>query len=103
MSEIYIDALYYNENIYSTECRNTAATVDRGLENLNSNSSKLVYLTEKISMRVIGLVWEDLSTLCSTNRKYFNQDEVASHLKIMVSKQWSRSIPTNPSVLIPAR
>ena len=69
---------------------------------MNSNSSKIPDLKDNIRMRVIGLVWEDLSTHWSNNGKAFTLEEIASHLKMIVSNQRSRFIPTNPSVLLPA-
>ena len=72
---------------YSTVCWNTADAVDRNLKNMNRKSSKLIALKENISIRVIGLGWEDLSMHWSSNVKAFTLEELAFHLKIMVSKQ----------------
>ena len=55
MSEIYIDALYYNEIFYSVECWNTTAEVYREMKKLNSKPYKLLDLNENTSIRVIGL------------------------------------------------
>ena len=39
----------------------------------------------------------------SNNGKAFNPEELAYNFKMLVSKQWSRSIPTKPPVLLPAQ
>ena len=54
-------------------------------------------------MGVILLGWEDLSTQWYKNGKAFTPEELTLYLKMIVSKQWSRSIPTNPPVLLPAK
>ena len=54
-------------------------------------------------MRVIGLGCEDLSTHWYKNGKAFTPEDLASHLKMMASKQRSRSIPTKPPVFLPAQ
>ena len=54
-------------------------------------------------MRVICLGWEELITHWSKNCKAFTLEEFASHLKMIVSKQRSRSIPTKIPVLLPAQ
>ena len=51
-------------------------------------------------MRVIGLGWEVASTHWSNNDKNFTQEELESHLKMIVSKQRSRSIPTKAPVFL---
>ena len=103
VSEKYIDALYYNEIFYSVECWNTTAAVYRDMKKLNSKSYKLLYLKENIRMRVIGLVWEDLSMHWSKNGNSFTSEELALHLKMIVSNQQSRYIPTKPPVLLLAQ
>ena len=62
VSEIYIDGLYYNKMFNSVVCWKNAAAVDRKLENLNSKPSKVLDFKVDISMRLIGLGWEYLST-----------------------------------------
>ena len=52
---------------------------------------------------MIDLVLEYLSTYWSNNVKAFTPEDIVSHLKMIVAKQWSRSIPTNPPVLLPAK
>ena len=99
----YIDALYYNEMFYSAVCWNTAAAVDRELKKINSKSHKLLYLKENIRTRMISLGWEDMITNWYKNGKAFTSEELESHLKMIVSKQRSRSIPTKPPVLISAQ
>ena len=47
--------------------------------------------------------WEDLSTHWYKNYKAFTPEELTSHLKIIVSKQCSRSVPTKTPVLIPVQ
>ena len=101
--EKYIDAIYYNEMFYFAACWNTAAAVDRKLKNLNSKSSKPLALKDNIRIRVIGLCWEYLSTHWSNNDKAFTPEDLALHLKMIVSKQQSRSTPTKPRVLLPAQ
>ena len=54
-------------------------------------------------MRVIGLGWEDPSTYGSKNGKAFTPEELVSHLKMIVSNQWSRSIPAKLPLLLPAK
>ena len=103
MSKKYIDALYYNEMFYSASCWNTTAAVDRELKEMNIRSSKLQSLMEHIRMRVICLGWEDLSMNWSNNGKAFTPEELAYHLKMIVSKQRSRSIPTKPQFLLLAK
>ena len=49
------------------------------------------------------MVWEKLSTHCSKNGKAFTIEELAFHIKMIVSKQMSVSIPTNPLVFLPAQ
>ena len=88
---------------YSTVCWNTADAVDRNLKNMNRKSSKLIALKENISIRVIGLGWEDLSMHWSSNVKAFTLEELASHIKMILSNQRSHSIPTKPPVLLPAQ
>ena len=85
---------------YSAEFWKTAAAVDRDMKNLNSKSSKLLYLKENTRMRVIGFSWEDLGTHWSKNGKAFTPEDLALHLKMIISKQWSLSIPTKPPVLL---
>ena len=80
MSEIYINALYYNEMFYSVKCCNTFAAVDRYLKKLNCRSSKILALKENTRMRVIDLVWEYLTTHWSNNGKAFTTEELALHL-----------------------
>ena len=70
---------------------------------MNSKSYKLLSLHFNIRMRVIGLGWDDLSTYWSNNGKAFTLEDLASHIKMIVSKQRSRSIPTKPPVLLPAQ
>ena len=77
--------------------------VYREVKNLNSKSSKILSLKENIRMRVIGLGWEDLITHWSKNGKSFTVEELASYLKMIVSKKRSHSIPTKPPVFLPAR
>ena len=52
---------------------------------------------------MIGLGWEDLITYWSKNDKAFTPEDLASHIKMIVSEQRSRSIPTNPPVLPPSQ
>ena len=54
-------------------------------------------------MRVIGLGWEELSTHWSKNYNAFTLEELAWHLKMIVSKQRLCSISTKPLVLLLAR
>ena len=54
-------------------------------------------------MRVIGLGWEDLITHWSNNGNVFTTEELESHLKMIVSTQRPRSIPTNIPVLLPVQ
>ena len=101
--KIYIDALYYNEMFYSTECCNTAATVEREMKNLNSKSSKTLAFKENISTRVMYWGWEDLIMHWFNNGKDFTPEDLTSYIKMIVPKQQSCSIPTKPPVLIPAQ
>ena len=71
------------------------------MKNLNIKSSKLLSLKDTIIMRVVGLGWEGLSTHCSNNVEAFTPEELALHLKMIVSKQQSRCIPTKLSLLLP--
>ena len=103
VGEIYIDVLYYNEMFHYAMCWNTAAAVEREMKNLNSKSSNLIDLKENIRMRVIGLGWEDLRTHWSNNGKASTTEEITLHLKILVSKHQSCSIPTKPPVLLPVQ
>ena len=82
---------------------NTADAVDREMKNLNSKPSKIIALKENIMMRVIGLGKEDRSTHWSKNGKAFTPEELVSHLKMIVSKQWSRYMPAKPPVLLPVK
>ena len=77
VSEKYIDALYYNEMFYSTDCCNTAATVEREMKNLNSKSSKILAFKENISTRVMYWGWEDLIMHWYKNGKDFTPKEIA--------------------------
>ena len=88
---------------YCASCWNTAATVDWDMKKLNSKSSKMLSLKENIRMRSIVLGWEDLSAHWSRNVKAFTQEELALHLKIIISKQQSHSIPTKLPVLLPTK
>ena len=88
---------------YSAVCWNIAAAVDTEMKNLNSKSSNLLALKENIRMEVIVLGWEDLNTHWSKNVKALTPEDLVLHLKIIVSKQWSRSIPTKPPVLFPVQ
>ena len=88
---------------YSVACFNTSFMVDREMKFLNSTSSKIIALKESTRMRVIGVDWEDLSTHWYKNGKAFTPEDLASHLKMIVSKQRSRSIPIKPPVLLPAQ
>ena len=54
-------------------------------------------------MRVIGLGWEYLSTQCSKNVNSFTPEELASHIKMIVSKQRSRSTPSKLPFLLPVQ
>ena len=101
VSEKYIDALYYNDMFYSVACWNNAAEIDRDLKNLNSKSSKILVLKENIRMRGIGLSWEELRKYRSKSSKALTPEEITLNLKMIVSKQWSCSIPTKPSGLLP--
>ena len=103
VSEKYIDELYYNDIFYSAACCNTAAAVDRNMKNLDSKSSKLLDLKYNIRVRVIGLGCKYLSTHWSKNIKAFTKEELTSHIKMIVSNQRSHSVPTKPSVLLPAK
>ena len=47
--------------------------------------------------------WEYLSKKWYKNAKAFNPEDPTLHLKMIVSKQWSRSIPTKPPVFLPAK
>ena len=87
---------------YSLAFWNTAAAVDRELKKLKSKIYKILDLKENIRMKVICLGWEDLITNWYKNGKAFNTEELASHLKMIVSKQQSHSIPTKPPVLLSA-
>ena len=58
-------------------------------------------LKENIRMRVIGLGWEDLSTQWSKNGKALTPEDLTLHLKMIVSRKHSRSIPTNMPVFLP--
>ena len=95
--------IYCNEMFYSAVCCNTASDVDRELKNLNIKLSKLLSLKGNIRMKVIGLGWESLITHWSNNVKAFTPEELALHIKMIVSKQQSRSIPTKRLVLLPAQ
>ena len=101
--KIYIDALYSNEMFYSVACWNNDVVVNRELKNLNSKSYKLLALKLNIRMGVIGLGWENLRMHCSKNGKSFTLEELASHLKMIVSNQRSWSILSKPLVLLPAQ
>ena len=103
LSEEYIDALYSNEMFYSTECWNTDAVVDRELKTSNSKSSKLLSLKENTRMRVIGFGWLDLGTHLSKNGKNFTTEDLTLHFKMILSKQWSHSIPTKPILFLLAQ
>ena len=70
---------------------------------MNRKSSKLLYLKENISIRVICLGWEDLITHWYKNGKAFTPEDVALYLKMIVSNQQPHSIPTKPLVFPPAQ
>ena len=99
----YIDALYYNDMFYYAACWDTTAAFYRELKNMNRNSYKLLALKDNIRTRVIGLGWEDLIMHWSNNFKSFTPEDIALHLKVILSNQWSRSIQTNPPLFIPAK
>ena len=71
------------------------------MKNLKSKSYKLLSLKENIRMRVLFLGWEDLITHWSKNGRAFTLEELSLHLKMIVSKQRSQSIPNKSPVLLP--
>jgi len=102
-SETFIEALYYHDMFASPACWMTTKVVDRELKKLKSKAAKLNALKENIRIRVIGFGWKDLSTPWSKNGVAYTPAELASHLKMMLSKQRSRQIPEKPPVLLPQR
>ena len=62
---------------------------------MNSNPYMILYLKQNISMRVICLVWEDLSTYMSNNGKAFNPEE--PHIISKCQYQSSGHAPSQPS------
>jgi hypothetical protein len=88
---------------FSPACWKTSAAVDRELNKLSGKTAKLQGLKENIRMRVLGLGWSDLATPWSKNGKAFSTAQLATHLKLIISKQRTRHIPEKPPANLPTR
>ena len=97
-SEGYIDALYYYEMWNSDACWKTEAKADAEFQKLTSKAAKVEGLKEQIRIRVDGLGWSDLSAAWSRDGVPFTPAELMVHLKMLITEQEKRQIPTKPPV-----